>query len=102
MSTWLKHSIWFDRIVLVAATFLFTMIAIRGLFDPVGSSGDEITPGGGVRRPGLSPVERHRHRGLAACRIEHSPLMSLFDAVFGVRTTSAFLGVFESTWGQLE
>jgi hypothetical protein len=44
MSTWLKHSIWFGRTVLVAATFLFTMIALRGLFDPVGSSAEhEIT-----------------------------------------------------------
>jgi hypothetical protein len=34
----LRHTIWFSRIVLLAATVLFTMIAVRGLFDPVGSS----------------------------------------------------------------
>ena len=38
MSRWLRHTIWFSRIVLLAATLLFTMIALRGLFDPVGSS----------------------------------------------------------------
>jgi Domain of unknown function (DUF4345) len=44
MNTSLKHSIWFGRIVLAVATFLFTMIALRGLFDPVGSSAaHEIT-----------------------------------------------------------
>ena len=38
MSGGLRHTIWLSRIVLLAATLLFTMIALRGLFDPVGSS----------------------------------------------------------------
>ena len=38
MSGWLQHSIWFGRFVLGAATLLFLAIALRGLFDPVGSS----------------------------------------------------------------
>jgi hypothetical protein len=40
MSSWLRHTIWFSRVVLFAATALFTMIALRGLFDPVGSTGE--------------------------------------------------------------
>ena len=38
MHRWLGHSIWFNRLVLAAATVLFLTIARRGLFDPVGSS----------------------------------------------------------------
>jgi hypothetical protein len=38
MSVWLRHSIWFGRLVLGTATLLFLAIALRGLFDPVGSS----------------------------------------------------------------
>src|SRR5579859_630076 len=38
MNALLRHSIWFNRLVLAAATFLFSAIALRGLFDPVGSS----------------------------------------------------------------
>jgi hypothetical protein len=38
MSGWLRHSIWFSRFVLGVATLLFASIALRGLFDPVGSS----------------------------------------------------------------
>ena len=38
MSTWLRHTIWFNRAVLGLATLLFTSIAVRGLTDPVGSS----------------------------------------------------------------
>jgi hypothetical protein len=46
MSGWLRHSIWFGRFVLGAATLLFGAIALRGLFDPVGSSAvHEITLG---------------------------------------------------------
>jgi hypothetical protein len=33
-----RHSIWFSRLVLGVATLLFGAIALRGLFDPVGSS----------------------------------------------------------------
>ena len=32
------RSIWFSRVVLAAATLLFSMVGLRGLFDPVGSS----------------------------------------------------------------
>jgi len=38
MNGLLRHSIWFNRLVLAVATFLFSAIALRGLFDPVGSS----------------------------------------------------------------
>jgi hypothetical protein len=38
MSSSLRHTIWFSRLVLFAATALFTMIALRGLFDPIGAS----------------------------------------------------------------
>jgi hypothetical protein len=42
----LRHAVWFGRLVLVAATLLFTMLGLRGLFDPVGSSAiHEITLG---------------------------------------------------------
>jgi hypothetical protein len=46
MGSWLRHTIWFSRVVLLAATALFTMIALRGIFDPVGSSAEhEISLG---------------------------------------------------------
>jgi hypothetical protein len=46
MSGWVRHSIWFARFVLGGAALLFTAIALRGLFDPVGSSAvHEITLG---------------------------------------------------------
>jgi Domain of unknown function (DUF4345) len=46
MNTWLRHTIWFSRIVLLAATLLFTTIALRNLFDPVGAAAPhEITLG---------------------------------------------------------
>lgn len=37
MNGWLRHTVWLSRIVLLAATLLFSMIALRNLFDPVGS-----------------------------------------------------------------
>src|SRR5258708_16456359 len=43
---WLPHTIWFSRIVLLAATLLFAMIAFRNLFDPVRAAAPhEITLG---------------------------------------------------------
>jgi hypothetical protein len=33
-----RHTIWFNRVVLSAATLLMGMIGVRGLFDPIGSS----------------------------------------------------------------
>jgi hypothetical protein len=46
MRSWLQHTIWFNRLVLAAATLLFSTISLRGLFDPVGSSAvHEITLG---------------------------------------------------------
>jgi hypothetical protein len=38
MHSWLRHLIWFNRLVLAAATASFSTIAMRGLFNPVGSS----------------------------------------------------------------
>lgn len=38
MDRLLRHTVWFSRLVLAAATFLFAMIAVRGVIDPVGSS----------------------------------------------------------------
>jgi hypothetical protein len=38
MRSLLHHAIWFNRVVLAAATLLFSTIAWRGLFDPVGAS----------------------------------------------------------------
>src|SRR6476646_5744121 len=37
MSGWLRHTVWFGRIVLLVATLLFSLIALRNLLDPVGS-----------------------------------------------------------------
>jgi len=34
----LRHSIWFGRLVLVGATILFTLIALRQIADPIGAS----------------------------------------------------------------
>lgn len=34
----LRHSIWFGRLVLAAATILFSLIALRQIADPIGSS----------------------------------------------------------------
>lgn len=38
MSQWPRYSIWFSRIVLLAATLLFSMIALRSLLDPIGAA----------------------------------------------------------------
>ena len=35
---WLRHTLWFNRAVLAAATMLMTSIGLRGLLDPVDSS----------------------------------------------------------------
>lgn len=41
-----RHTIWLSRAVLLAATFLFSMIALRNLVDPVGAvAPHEITLG---------------------------------------------------------
>jgi hypothetical protein len=46
MTSTLRHTVWFSRIVLLAATLLFSMIAFRNLFDPVGAMAPhEITLG---------------------------------------------------------
>lgn len=48
MDRLLRHTIWFSRLVLAAATLLFAMIALRSLLDPVGSSAaHQITFGSG-------------------------------------------------------
>jgi hypothetical protein len=38
MTRWLPHTVWLSRLVLLAAVTLFTAIALRGIFDPIGSS----------------------------------------------------------------
>jgi Domain of unknown function (DUF4345) len=35
MDSWLRHTLWFNRVVLAAAGLLMTGIGLRGLFDPV-------------------------------------------------------------------
>ena len=34
MNSWIRHTVWFGRAVLLIATLLFTMIALRNLLDP--------------------------------------------------------------------
>jgi len=50
MDTFSKVGLWFDRIVLVFAAFLFIMVGSRGLFNPVNSSKELgislVTPAG--------------------------------------------------------
>jgi len=38
MSGFSRGVIWFNRVVLVAATFIMTMIALRNLLDPIGAT----------------------------------------------------------------
>jgi hypothetical protein len=46
MDGWIRHSIWFSRLVLVVAALLFSMIALRSLVDPIAAAAErEITLG---------------------------------------------------------
>src|SRR5579859_544179 len=101
MNALLRHSIWFNRLVLAAATFLFSTIALRGLFDPVGSSAmHQITLGSAagvtVARVAFGGFPLGFALVLLACLVSDRRLLtglSVLAAVSVVVTAARVLGI---------